>query len=75
MNLQVARGLFFLAALGVATVAAAAWEQPRSGVIGTEHGEGNCALPKPARPPISAHPDREFMLLMLGLSQGVRSQG
>jgi hypothetical protein len=75
MKLEIARGLFLVGALGVATVAVAAWEQPRSTVLTSIHGEGNCPLPRVQKAQVSVTPDKDFLLFMLGLSQGVRNQG
>ena len=73
MKLEIARGLFLLAALAVTTVAIAAWDQPGPGVLSAVHGEGFCPLPR--EKVISAvKPDQDFMWLMLGLAQGVKGQ-
>lgn len=75
MKLEMARGLFLVAALGVATAAAAAWEQPRSAILSAAYGEGNCPLPRSQKAQAAVTPDKDFILFMLGLSQGVRTQG
>ena len=75
MKLEIARGLFLIAALGIATVAVAAWEQPRSTVLTSAIGEGNCPMPRVQKAHVSVSPDKDFLLFMLGLSQGVRNQG
>lgn len=74
MKLEIARGVFLLAGLAVATVAVAAWEQPRPSVLSALHGEGNCPLPRVPKAQVSVTPDRDFMLFMLGLAQGVKTQ-
>lgn len=73
MKLEIARGTFLLAALVVATVAAAAWEQPQSTVLTSIAGEGNCPLPRLHREQSSVSPDKDFLLFMLGLSHGVKT--
>lgn len=63
-----------LAALGVASLALAAWEQPRMEVLnGTRTGE-SCPMPRVARSSASVAPDHDLLLFMFGLSQGMRPQ-
>lgn len=75
MNLQFARGLFFLGSLALATAAAAAWNEPGPGVLRAEYGQGICPFPKALKDSASAeaHPDHNLLLLMFGLTQGLRS--
>ena len=73
MKLEIARSLFLLAALAVTTVAVAAWEQPRPTVLSAEHGTAHCPLPRTPRVQVSVQPDRDFLLFMVGLAQGVKS--
>ncbi|WP_268797771.1 hypothetical protein [Pseudomonas huanghezhanensis] len=70
MKLELARGLFLLGALGVASVALAAWEQPRAKILGAEDGQGICHLPRVAQVQVPARPDHDLLLLMYGLAQG-----
>ncbi|MCY1543654.1 hypothetical protein D9M68_794800 [compost metagenome] len=74
MKLEIARGLFLVAALGVASVAAAAWQEPSPEVL-TKNGLGYCPLPPKARMAESVRPDHDLLLFMFSLSQGMRSQG
>ena len=75
MKLELARGLFLVGALGVASIAAAAWEQPKAKIVSAVHGEGRCPLPRVAKAASPVSPDHDLLLLMFGLAQGTRSQG
>ncbi|MFO2462541.1 hypothetical protein OOJ96_01375 [Pseudomonas sp. 15FMM2] len=71
MKLEIARGLFLLAALGVASLAVAAWEQPRTEVLSAVHGGGQCPLPRIAKVTSATQPDHQLLLFMFGMSQGM----
>ena len=77
MKLEIARGLFLMASLGVASIAVAAWCEPEPGVISSTNGEYSCLLPPRAR--AAAHmqrqPDQDLLLFMYSLSQGMRASG
>ncbi|AYC34163.1 hypothetical protein D3880_18140 [Pseudomonas cavernae] len=75
MKLEIARGLFLIGALGVASLAAAAWHEPGPQVLGTPAAQDHCPLPVQHQGLKSARPDGDLLLLMFGLSQGLRSQG
>ncbi|MCU1745929.1 MULTISPECIES: hypothetical protein [unclassified Pseudomonas] len=75
MKLEIARSLFLLAALATATVAVAAWEQPRPGVISASDVSERCPLPRVAKPQVQAQPDHDLLLFLFGMSQGLRAQG
>ncbi|UVJ43208.1 hypothetical protein NVV94_21980 [Pseudomonas sp. LS1212] len=75
MKLEIARGLFLLAALAVATAALAAWEEPGPVVLSAEQGAGHCPLPRAAKVQVAVKPDQDLLLLMFGLTQGMRPQG
>lgn len=49
MKLEIARGLFLLGALGIASLALAAWEQPRTEVLSAAHNGGQCPVPRIAK--------------------------
>ncbi|MEQ7920810.1 hypothetical protein ABQX22_16560 [Xanthomonas sp. WHRI 1810A] len=70
MKLELARGLFLVGALGVASVALAAWEQPRPKILSAEHGEGICYLPRAVKADVAQRPDHDLLLFMYGLAQG-----
>ncbi|MFD2642223.1 hypothetical protein [Pseudomonas japonica] len=72
MNLEIARTLFLLAALATATAAAAAWEEPRPGVISAS---SHCPLPRVVKPQVDVKPDHDLLLFLFGMSQGLRAQG
>lgn len=75
MKLEIARSLFLLAALATATVAVAAWEQPRPGVISGSALSERCPLPRVAKPQVEVKPDHDLLLFLFGMSQGLRGQG
>jgi len=72
MKLEIARGLFLVAALSVASLAVAAWQEPRPQVI-TLNDRGYCPLPPQARAAEQLKPDTDLLLFMFGLSQGTRA--
>jgi hypothetical protein len=75
MKLEIARSLFLLAALATATVAVAAWEEPRPGVINASASLTHCPLPRAVKPQVDAKPDHDLLLFLFGMSQGLRAQG
>ncbi|VEF12606.1 Uncharacterised protein [Pseudomonas fluorescens] len=74
MKLEIARGLFLVGALAVASLAVAAWEQPRMQVIGASVNGEYCAVPRIAKAAVATQPDHDLLLFMFGLSQGMRPQ-
>ena len=75
MKLEIARGLFLVTALSVASLAAAAWQEASPQVITQNEQLGYCPLPPQMRASESIRPDQDLLLFMFSLSQGVRSQG
>ncbi len=77
MKLEIARGLFLVGALGVASLAAAAWHEPEFAVVDGSEGLSHCPAPLKARAKLhnQLQPDQDLLLLMFGLSQGLRSRG
>ncbi|MDE3736816.1 MULTISPECIES: hypothetical protein [Pseudomonas] len=73
MKLEVTRALFLVGALGVASLAVAAWHEPTPSVVSV-NGLGYCPLPPNARLKAQVQPDENLLLFMVGLSQGLRSQ-
>ncbi|MDZ5435572.1 hypothetical protein T3H00_23275 [Pseudomonas fluorescens] len=73
MKLEVARGLFLVGALAVASLAVAAWEQPRTQVLSSVSGD-HCPLPRVAKASVATQPDHDLLLFIFGLSQGLRPQ-
>ncbi|MFJ2536828.1 MULTISPECIES: hypothetical protein [unclassified Pseudomonas] len=74
MKLEIARGLFLAGALAVASLAVAAWEQPRMQVIGASLADAHCVVPRAAKASVATEPDHDLLLFMFGLSQGMRPQ-
>ena len=74
MKLEVARGLFLAGALAVASLAVAAWEEPRTQVLSSAHGDAHCPLPRVAKASVATQPDHDLLLFMFGLTQGLRPQ-
>ncbi len=74
MKLEIARGVFLVGALGIAALALAAWEQPRTQVLSAVDGAGRCLLPRVAKTSAAVKPDHELLLFMFGMSQGMRPQ-
>ncbi|MCY1265158.1 hypothetical protein D9M68_413840 [compost metagenome] len=73
MKLEVTRALFLVGALGLASLAVAAWHEPSPAVVSV-NGLGYCPLPPNARVKADVQPDRNLLLFMFGLSQGLRGQ-
>ena len=74
MKLEIARGVFLVAALGVTALALAAWEQPRTQVLSATQDGAQCLLPRVVKASVAAKPDHELLLFMFGMSQGMRPQ-
>ncbi|MGW8462725.1 hypothetical protein [Pseudomonas sp. GL-B-19] len=74
MKLEIARGLFLIGALAVASLAVAAWEQPRTQVLSSVSGDAHCPIPRAIKASTAAQPDHDLLLLMFGLVQGMRPQ-
>ncbi|HEX5842847.1 MAG TPA: hypothetical protein VFY62_10225 [Pseudomonas sp.] len=74
MKLEIARGLFLVAALSVASLAAAAWHEPGTQVIHQSEQAASFHPPKLRSEP-AARPDKDLLLFLFGLSQGMRPQG
>ena len=72
MKLEIARGIFLVAALGVSALAAASWYEPDHGVV-SSHGRSYCLNPELKRSISAQAPDSEnVFLLVMSLSQGMR---
>jgi hypothetical protein len=78
MKLEIARGLFLVGALAVASMAVAVWEQPRSQILSASHNTStvgaHCPLPRVAKATDAIRPDNDLLLFMFGLSQGMKPQ-
>ncbi|MBA1272307.1 hypothetical protein [Stutzerimonas azotifigens] len=76
MKLEIARGLFLMGALGVASLCAAAWHEPDSSVVKANNGLGYCPAPPSVRlKQADIRPDQDLLLFMYSLSQGMRPSG
>ena len=73
MKLEFTRALFLVGALGLASLAVAAWHEPSPSVVSL-NGLGYCPLPPKARLKAQVQPDQDLLLFMFGLSQGLRAQ-
>jgi hypothetical protein len=74
MKLEIARGLFLVGALAVASLAVAAWEQPRTQVLSAMSEGAHCPLPRIVKAAVASQPDHDLLLFMFGMSQGLRPQ-
>lgn len=71
MKLEITRGLLLLGALGVATLAAAAWHEPGPSVITSAGGQESCPMPANLRAKQQdIRPDHDLLLFLFGMSQG-----
>ncbi len=76
MKLEIARGLFLIGALGVASLCAAAWSEPDARVVSRAELSSACSVPRVARVSLAeAQPDHDLLLLMYGLSQSLVGRG
>ncbi|MDA7085297.1 hypothetical protein PH586_02690 [Pseudomonas sp. SA3-5] len=75
MKLEIARGFFLIAALGVASLAAAAWHEPGPLMLGSAGGPEHCPLPRNASMTTQQlAPDKDLLLFMFSLSQSLAGQ-
>ncbi|MBC8650465.1 MULTISPECIES: hypothetical protein [Pseudomonadaceae] len=76
MKLEIARGLFLVGALSVASLCAAAWSEPDARVVSRSDVSDHCAVPRVARASsIDVRPDHDLLLFMYGLSQSLIGRG
>ncbi|WP_416311116.1 hypothetical protein [Pseudomonas sp. W03] len=68
MKLEVTRSLLLVGALGVATLAAAAWHEPSPSVISSR--ADSCSIPPNMRHKEAVTPDQDLLLFLFGMSQG-----
>ncbi|MGV8919634.1 MAG: hypothetical protein ACOH2R_17835 [Pseudomonas sp.] len=69
MKLEIARGLFLVGALGIASLALTVWEQPGTQILSARAGAGHCPLPRVAKAEETVRPDRDLLLFMFGFRQ------
>ena len=72
MRREIARSLFLLGALVVASVAFAAWEQPVTQVLSGPPIGAHCPLPRVVKAAVATRPDHDLLLFMFGMSQGLK---
>lgn len=72
MKLEVTRSLLLIGALGVATLAAAAWHEPSPSVISSR--ADSCPVPPKMRHKQEVSPDQDLLLFLFGMSQGSVAQ-
>ncbi|MCW8154688.1 hypothetical protein D7243_00660 [Stutzerimonas stutzeri] len=73
MKLEIARGLFLVGALGVTTLCVAAWNEPSAMLVQSSADRSYCPLPPSGKVRFdAARPDQDLLLLLYGLSQGMR---
>lgn len=70
MKLDIARGVFLIGALGVASLAAAAWHEPGPVVLHSQLAKNECSMPPNIKAKMAVRPDQDLLLLMFGLAQG-----
>ena len=75
MKREVARRLFLLGSLVVASVAMAAWQPPVTQVLSAANTGAHCPIPRVAKVVADAKPDHELLLFMFGMAQGMKPQG
>lgn len=76
MKLEIARGLFLAASLGVASLCAAAWSEPDAKLVARSDFSEHCPLPRLAQATWpQARPDQHLLLFMYGLSQSLVGRG
>ncbi|MFR0692727.1 hypothetical protein ACLUTX_25275 [Enterobacterales bacterium AE_CKDN230030158-1A_HGKHYDSX7] len=77
MKLEITRGLLLVGALGVATLAAAAWHEPGPSVISGQGGLDSCPMPANLRAKLQhqdVRPDDDLLLFLFGMSQGSKAR-
>ncbi|MDN6857984.1 hypothetical protein QO207_15400 [Pseudomonas sp. CAN2814] len=75
MKLEITRGLLLIGALGVATLAAAAWHEPGPSVISSTSGLDSCPMPANLRvKQQDIRPDHDLLLFLFGMSQGSKAR-
>ena len=72
MKLEIARGVFLLGSVAIVALAMTAWEQPGPLILGAPHGGAHCPLPRVAKTSVAVEPDHDLLLLLFGLTRGIR---
>ncbi|MFJ7884854.1 hypothetical protein ACIQYF_15410 [Pseudomonas sp. NPDC096917] len=74
MKREIARSLFLLGSLVVASVAMAAWQPPVMQVLSATQSGAHCPIPRVTKVVADAKPDHELLLFMFGMTQGMKPQ-
>ena len=76
MKLEIARSLFFVAALGVTAVAVAAWQQPGPRILAAHACSTGACPSTPVRKQVQLDikPDANLLLLMFGLKTALKGE-
>ena len=75
MKLEITRGLLLVGALGLATLAAAAWHEPGPSVISGQGRLDSCPVPPNLRAKQQdVRPDDDLLLFLFGMSQGSKAR-
>lgn len=73
MKLEIARGMFLVGALGITTLCVGAWNEPSAMLVQSSTEREYCPLPPSGNARFdAARPDQDLLLLLYGLSQGMR---
>lgn len=76
MNLEMARGMFLVGALGVITLCAAAWSEPDARVVARGELAGYCPVPRPLQASsVETQPDQDLLLFIYSMSQSLVGRG
>ena len=75
VKLEIARGLFLIAALSTSVMALTAWAEPVPQVLSGLSPQSHCRMPANARSKMQApaRPDQDLLLVMFSLSQALKS--
>lgn len=74
MKLEMARTLGLVAALSALALAMVAWNEPAPQVLSAQAAMDYCPLPPSARVGQPVEADKDLLLFMFGLSQGMGKQ-
>ncbi|MCF7201917.1 hypothetical protein [Pseudomonas oligotrophica] len=75
MKLEIARGVFLVGALAVASLCFAAWNEPSPTVVRGNLDRDHCPVPPAQRMALQVRPDADLLLFLYGLSQQLGQRG
>jgi Mg2+/citrate symporter len=73
VKLEIARGLFLIAALSTSVMALTAWAEPTPQVLSGLSPQSDCRVPANARRNMLVQPDQDLLLVIFSLSQALKS--